>query len=294
MRNTVAKPLAVVVLLAVPPAPAEENTHSGRFEPWIAVTGSLTTPSGSLTTAYKPLLGGVAEPRSHAGQTLTLDAARGPGLEMGFSFFPSGPVGLQVLGAYDSSDLGGANGPYDLHLVYTSRQPPDYQPRDFVLDRSVDWPDTVGTLKRVSVGLGAVARFRRGRLGGEASAGVAYNRLSGEGESLAYTKSQLGGHSVLFSDEPHLAFALEGTGAIGFRLGAQADVALGQRAALVLGARYAGGGEMEVPVRLERVINADSVVFLDPVTDVQGALHPGPARISPRAFQVVLGLQLRP
>jgi hypothetical protein len=187
------------------------------------------------------------------------------------------------------------NGAYDLHLVYTSRQPPDYVPREFDHDQSAEWPDTVGTLKRLTAGLGVVARFRRGGFGGAISGGLAYNHISGDGESLAYSTFRLGGHSVLFPDEPHLSFALEGTGAIGFQLAAQAEVALGkrQRAALVFGARYTGGGELEVPVLLQRVVNADSVIFVDTLPEIQAGLHPGPARISPKSFRLALGIQFR-
>jgi hypothetical protein len=265
-----------------------------RFEPWIAVAGSLATPSGRLTTAYAPVLSGGGNQRSsRAGQTLSLEAARGPGLEAGLAFFPSRHFGLQVLGSYSRSDLGGANGPYDVHLVYSSIQPPGFEPREFSFDDSVEWPDTVGRLRRLTLGVGAVARFGTGRGQARVFAGLAYHRVGGEAESLAYTAFNLGGHSVLFSNESHLAFALEDTGALAVHLGAQGELALGARAAALLGVRYLGGGDVEVPIRLERIVNAEQLVRVEPVRDIQAVLRPAPARISPGTFQLVIGLKLR-
>ena len=265
----------------------------GRFEPWIAVTGSLTPPSGSLTTAFSPLLqgGGISQP-GRGGQTLTLDATRGPGFEGGLAFFPSQHLGLHALGSYSSSDLGGLNTPYEVHLVYSSRPPPSNELREFSYDRSVDWPETVGALKRLTLAVGPVARYRGRRLSGSVSAGLAYHRLHGQGESLGFTAFRLGGHSTLIETESHLAFALQGASAMGWHLGAQADLALSRRAAVLLGLRYLGGGDIEVPVRLSRIVNEEGLIFAEPLADIQAALRPSPARISPGAFQVVLGLAL--
>ena len=265
-----------------------------RFEPWIAVAGSLAAPSGLVTTAYAPVLsGGGIQRTSRAGQTLSLDAARGPGLEAGRAFFPSRHVGLHVLGGYSRSDLGGANGPYDVHLSYTSIQPPGFEPREFSFDDSVEWPGTVGRLRRLTLGGSAVARVGTGRWQARAFAGLAYHRVGGEAESLAYTAFNLGGHSVVFSNESHLAFALEDTAALALHLGAQAELGLGARAAALLGARYLGGRDLELPIRLERIVNAEELLRVEPLGDIQATLRPAPARIAPGTFQLVVGLKLR-
>jgi len=223
----------------------------------------------------------------------SLDAARGPGIEAGLAFFPSRHFGLQVLGSYSRSDLGGANGSYDVHLVYTAIQPPGFEPREFSLDDSVEWPDTVGMLRRLTLGGGASARFGTGRWQARLFAGLVYQRVGGEAESLGYTAFNLGGHSVVFSNESHLAFALEDTGALAVHLGAQAELGLGARAAALLGVRYLGGRDLEVPVRLERIVNLEQLLRVEPVGDIQATLHPAPARISPRTFELVVGLKLR-
>jgi hypothetical protein len=280
--------LALVFFLSAGLVTADDRAS---FEPWIAVGGALAG-SGTVTTSYRPRLDGVPQ-QGRAGQELTLDPKPGLAGELGVAVFPTPHVGLQATGSIARAPLGGTNTPYATHMDYVARQPPDFVPRTFAFDETVAWPDTEGTLTTRTLGVAIAVRLGTGRVTGGGFLGVAHRRTSGRARDIGYTTFNLGGHSVLFSNEAHLEAALEPTATTGVHVGAHVEIAAGRRAAVLVGLRYFGGGDADVPLRLTRIVNADMLLRTEELSDIRTVLQPAPARLSARALDVVVGLKLR-
>ena len=266
-----------------------------RVELWGGLSTVLAAPVGDLVSSYSPPLLFTSDFMSRSGQTLALEAGRDFGFEAGVNLFPTTHLGLQVLVNRATMDLSGSNGPYALALTYVSRQPPDSQAQTFTLQESIPWPDTSGSLTQLTIAVNPVARLGRpDKLNATVSGGLSYYRLSGTVQPLGYTSFRLGGHSVLFSDEYHLAVSLEPTNVVGFNAGGEVSLPLGTHAAIVAGYRYFGGPTTDVPVRLSTIVNADQVTNQETTANIAVRLVPGPARIAVSGSRLLFGVKLRP
>jgi hypothetical protein len=266
-----------------------------RVELWGGVSKVIAAPVGDLVSSYSPPLLFTSDFTSRSGQTLALEASSDFGFEAGVNLFPTSHLGVQMLVNRASMDLGGTNGPYALGLTYVSRQPPDSQPQTFTLQQSIPWPDTSGSLTQLTIAVNPVARLGRpDGLNVTVSGGLSYYRLNGTAQPVGYTAFRLGGHSVLFSDEYHLAVSLEPTNVVGFNAGGEVNLPLGRHAAIVAGYRYLGGPTTDVPVRLSTIVNADQVTNQETTANIAERLAPGPARISVSGSRLLFGVKLRP
>jgi hypothetical protein len=286
--------LSAVVLLLWHPAVSAAQTPPA-VEAWGAFSGVVQAPSGTLLSSYSPPLASGTAVASSATQTLALDGNRGPGFEGGLNWFPFRFVGLQVLVDRSHVTLSGANGAYTGSLDYISQQPPDYVPRQVTTGFSVPWPDTTGSLTQWGTYINAVARtVTSGRFSASISGGVGWDRLSGQAEPLGYTEYRLGGHSVLFSDQKQLAFALGPANRAGFDVGGDLDIAVSSRVSVIFGFRRFEVATEDVAVRLTGITNPDQVLFDTPLDEIAQRLQPGPARVSASGSRLVVGLKIAP
>jgi hypothetical protein len=273
----------------------EGISESGRLELWGGFNRVVTGPTGKLVSSYSPPLLFASDFTSRGGQTLTLDGGPGVGFEGGVNFFAAPHLGVQVLVNRASMDLAGANGPYALQLTYVSRQPPFLEPQTFTLQESIPWPDTSGSLTHLTIAVNPVARLGRpDGVNATVSGGFSYYRLSGTAQPLGYTTFLLGGHSVLFPNEYHLAVSLEPANAVGFNAGGELNIPLGRHAAVVIGYRYLGGAATDVPVRLSAIVNADQVTNQETTASIAERLAPAPARMGVSASRLLFGVKVRP
>ena len=271
-----------------------QDPSPSRVELWGGVSGVIAAPAGELASSYSPPLLFASDFTSHSTQTLTLEAGHAFGFEAGVNVFIASHLGLQILVNRASMDLTGTNGSYALDLTYVSRQPPDSRPQTFTIQQSNPWPDTTGALTQLTIGINPVARLGRpGKVNATVSGGLSYYRLHGTAEPLGYTAFRLGGHSVLFSDEYHLAFSLEPTNAVGFNAGGEVNFPLGSHAGIVVGYRYLGGPAANVPVRLTTMVNADQVINEETVANIAQRLVPGPARVNVSGSRLLFGVKVR-
>jgi hypothetical protein len=283
----------LVTALALCGAAAAGAQTRASIEMWGAYSGVLAAPSGTLDSSYAPPLMNGTRLQSSARQTLTLDATHGPGLQGGLNLFPSRHLGLQFLLDRAHADLSGANGPYSVALRYLDAQPPDYVPFPFSTGSSRAWPATTGSLTQWSACFNVVARTPgAGRLSASISGGLAWSRTRGNAEALGYTEYRLGGHSVLFSDETHVAFALEPAASIGFDAGGDVSVAIGRRGAIVVGYRYLGVGTIDAPVRLTGITNEGEIVFSTALDAIAQQMQVKPARLRVSGSRLVIGLKI--
>jgi hypothetical protein len=113
----------------------------------------------------------------------------------------------------------------------------------------VVWPDTTGSLVQTTIGLNGAVRAGSARtVNVTVSGGLAVYRVSGATQPLGFTAFRLGGHSVLFSDEYRVGVSLGPETTVGFDIGAEVNLPVGRRSAVVIGYRYLGGPSVDVPV----------------------------------------------
>jgi hypothetical protein len=225
-----------------------EAPRSTRVEVWGAVTRMVAAPAGDVVSAYSPPLFFATDFTSSGGQTLTLDGSGGLGFQGGVNIFGSAHVGAQILVDRASADLSGANPPYTAALTYVSR-PPNSPPQVVGTRQFVVWPDTTGSLVQTTIGLNGAVRAGSARtVNVTVSGGLAVYRVSGATQPLGFTAFRLGGHSVLFSDEYRVGVSLGPETTVGFDIGAEVNLPVGRRSAVVIGYRYLGGPSVDVPV----------------------------------------------
>jgi hypothetical protein len=264
----------------------------GRVELWGAATGVVPGSAGTLVSSYSPPLLLDGEFTSHAGQTLIVDTASAIGVMGGVNVFVRPTVGFQLIVDRSVSDVKGTNAPYVSSLQYVSRQPPDNQPQSVDVNRTTRWPDTSGSLERITIAFNAIARIGRPEgVNLTMSAGPSYLRVSGTIESLAFTAFHLGGHSVLFEDDHRLALALGPAHGVGFDVGGEVNAPVAARAGVVFGFRYTGGS-LDGRVAPTTVLNSDEVTFEQPLDAIAARLALAPMRISVRNARVFVGFKI--
>jgi len=282
-------PLTQRIAAAQPPPPP-----LGRVEICGGFTFVAPGVDTALTMAYTPPFRNATATASSAGQTLQIASENGNGLEFGGAVFFTQAVGIQVLFAADSFDVGGVNGPHSAHLEYISRMPPDYTPSPIVVERDEEWPDTAGELKQRTLSFNAVGRGRLGRVVvGEVSGGLSYFRMDGPISPLGYAAFTLGGHSTLSYELSELEVELGPAGSWGFNAGGGIDVELGRVVALTADFRYFWGGTITAPVIVSRVLNPDEVIMQDPLETIEETLQPPAAELKPTRVRFMAGLKIR-
>ena len=286
-----ARVCGLMVLLSCSAADAAQAQD--RIEIFGALTGILSAPSGTVVTDYAPPLVNGTLVRSSAGQTLPVIGNDGIGVQAGINLFASSRFGFQVIVDRANVDLSARNGPYSVSLEYVSIQPPATVPAVFTMNVAKPWPDTIGSLTQWTACFNAIARTPVRRVSASMSGGLAWTRLSGDAQALAYTEFRLGGHSVLFSDEAHLAFALEPVNTVGFNAGADVDLALSPHAAIVAGYRYLGGKTVDMPVSLTAITTEEELIVRTPLADIAERLQVKPARVRTTGSRLAIGVKFR-
>jgi hypothetical protein len=273
--------------------PASGSPPAGQVEVWGGFHTEFGGGSGEIESRYAPQVAFAPGAESSAGQTLALDAGTGLGVEVGANLFPARSLGLQVFVSGTGADIAGVNSPYTVQLRYVSRPPPDYQAVPVDLSQSVAWPDTTGTLRQLTVGVGPVARWRRPPLTVVAGGGLAWTRVSGEAESLGFTTYRLGGHSVLFADEFRLRLAFEPAWTVGGYLGGTLGVDLGRHLAITAGLRMLIAGDAEAVARIDTVSSSTGAATAPSPREVEAIMALDPVTLSPRRVALTIGFSLR-
>jgi hypothetical protein len=293
-----ASPVVIGALLAIATSSARSEDASIGTEPspaWRVLVGGSFFSSSFRTTyvsRYSPPFAFVAHTGA-AAQTLPLDASAALGLQLGVERALGAHVGLQLLGAYSDAELSGEPGQYDLRTTYTSRPPPSNEPMEVTLRRSEAQPEATGRLKTLALALNLSAWLDlgpRARLG--VSAGPTWLRTTGRAESLVFTTSTLGGHSVLFSEDHLVSFEFAASG-LGLDVGGFVEADHGRAVGVRLDVRYAWGPERDADVTLHEIVNASEIIRSVPLAEIEAGLAPPPLRLDPSFFSAALQLAFR-
>ena len=253
-------------------SPATAQSDQPRLELWGGISGGTLASKSTIVSNYSPPLLLDGDFTSRAGQTITAGTNWAAGFTAGVDLFPWRHAGVQVLVDRVRYEVAATSSSYDLTLEYTSVPPPANQPQPVTIDNARPWPDLTGSLTQLVLAVNAVARLGDPRRVAVAvAAGPTLMRISGTIEPLGYTTFHLGGHSVLFEDDYRVGASLATTASLGVNAGAELSVAAAPHVALIVAARYMGGGA-NVPLRIERVLNPADVTFTQSIHEVAAGM----------------------
>jgi hypothetical protein len=227
-----------------------------------------------------------------ASQALALDRAFRPGIWAALEWLPAAHVGVSIRGAYRRAPLDGANSAYGIALDYFARQPPDYIDRQYHLDRSTPWPDTTGHLSTWTLDMEArwtsgPASRTRVHLGG----GLSLAGISGSFEPVGLTTFQLGGHSVVFSDEYRAVLGIDRRWAPAAVASGGLTIPVTPHASIDLSGRILLPRTIAAPVHV-RSVDGDLAIASRSVEEVQHMLDPPPVQLRLTAVEVLIGVKV--
>lgn len=289
MRVTAA---VVAMLMGGAAVNAAGAADRSRFEVWAG--GSLADPALDTTyqTRYSPNfgVGAGAIVESTAGQSLNVHGSRALGAEAGLAWSPDGRWGIRLSAARSAGDLTGQNAPYSWSARIVTLPPPSNLQQTFDVAQQIDWPDTEGRLRVLTLALGLSRRWDGRRVGGAVSAGGALLRASGEVRSLGFTAFHLGGHSTFFTQEFEVEAALDPSTVAAFHAGADVDVALAGPWRLRLGCRFVRAADPTPTPRITRVVNEDEILLTEPLSRIRSELDLQPMRLALSSSRLLLSL----
>lgn len=287
--------LALVLLPAVTTATlyGQSYRRAPRISIWI--TRSLVKPrqQSLYHSSYSPPFE-AGEYSSDASQALSLKARDAAGTSVGAAVGLNRIFNVVFQVDWSETDLTGVNSPYMLSLSYMSMPPPDYTPQTATYVRNMEWPDTEGWIKHLSISLNLQARFRLIRMITlDISAGLTYFSLKGKASSLAFDNFWLGGHSVLFSNHFRLRTAFGPRGTVGGNMGIGLEIPLIRPLYLYFGGQLFLSPKLRLNPEIDLILNSREIIKAEPLEKIQAALDLHPMELNPGRLQLLFGVRLR-
>jgi hypothetical protein len=259
MTRSIALPLALL-LVTVCTGPTLAQTGEPRWEVGLSL-GAGPQMTGIFVHRYRPTLADHPEAMGFGGQDVRLRGATGVSLAASATRMLAHHLGLQLVFAAARAPLGGSSSDYVWALQYTSRQPPDYQPRPLDVTGSMPWPTTDGQLRELTLAANLVVRYPvYDRLSVSFSGGIAVQRFEGEIHPLGVTLFSEGGHSTPVSETYRVRVAFGPVYTPGLDLGSEFAWRLDERLSLVFEVRYFAGRSVSLDHTVDRVLNNAEVI----------------------------------
>jgi len=289
MRTPIARGFIAVgfaVFVAVGTAPASNQAFLYKFELSAAYAWENPRLNASYLHSYAPpFTPGTFQ--SSASQTLALKGRKSHGYTAALRYFPIRFAGLEVLYDAFKADLTGVNSNYKTYLKYVSRQPPDYIPIEYVIQREEPWPATEGEFKETIISVNAVARAPLAPiLTVKVSAGASFCNFEAQSSSIAFTKYWLGGHGVLFMQEYRLALDWGTPKTTGYNFGGELNLDLFSNIGLAADVRYFSFPETSARWHVQTGEGVSETA-----ETLESLMSLGPVKFNPSLFRVNLGLR---
>ena len=225
-------------------------------------------------------------------QTMTLDRSARPSFWGALEWFPARHAGLLARGSFLRAPLSGSNAPYLVIVDYVARQPPDFVERQYHYERSTPWPETTGHLDTWSFDITASVAARSGSgVRAHADGGIALVGISGTFGPVPLTTFQLGGHSVLFTNEYRLMMGLARTWAAAGVVSGGISVPLGGRVGLDVSGRAVLPRTVTAEALVRSVGSDIAISELDPA-DAQRMLAPAPVPVKLGRVELLVGIRV--
>ena len=289
-RHRIPIVLLAAALLAVPAAQAAEPT---RFEFFVRGDWTPGTVGTALFHTYDPHPG-FDIPGSYARQTLQIDPLAGSGLQAGMTVFFGPTLGLRFSLGRIENPFGGVNSDFGMAYQYRVWMPAiggfQYVEGTYSVDKV--WPDTSGSLGRITTALEIVVRIPfSAALSLNLTAGPLLSFYSGDIHSLCFTELTYERYGAFFFGDYFVRLRLPAETVLGFTGSAELELRLDRHLAVVLDAGYRSGSYAGTPkITAAYGYNDALEASAAAITRIKAAIVPGPIELKPAPFIFGAGL----
>jgi hypothetical protein len=289
-RHRILIALLAAALLAVPAAQA---AGTSRLEFFIrgAWTPGVTGPAYSHSYDPHP---GFDIPGSYARQTLRIDPLAGSGLQAGMTVFFGPTLGLRFSLGRVENPFGGVNSDFGMAYQYRVWMPAigGFQYVDGTYSVDKVWPDTSGSLGRITTALEIVVRIPiSAALSIDLTAGPLLSFYSGDIHSLCYTELTYERYGAFFFGDYFVRLRLPADTSLGFTGSAEFELRLDRHLAFVLNAGYRSGSYAGTPEIMAAYGYNDALeASAAAMTRIKAAIAPGPIKLAPSPFVFGAGM----
>lgn len=279
--------VGLVFILASAPCSAQGAAVSGG----IGVPIYVPHLAPYRTSFPPPFLYGTQATGQEA-QALTLDRRRRASFWGALDWFPGPHAGLLVRASFLRSPLDGANTPFQVTVDYLARQPPDYVERQYHYERSTAWPDTTGHMDRWSFDVEAsLAAGGGSAVRAHIDGGLTFIGTSASFEPVGLTSFQLGGHSVLFTNEYRLALGAARAWSVSGVISGGLGIPIGPHASVDISGRAVLPRSITANIAVTSV-GGDTALAELSTDDAQRMLAPAPMEVKLGAFELLVGVRV--
>ena len=262
--------------------------------PNIEFTFSLTNVSSVFTTEYSnyhhPQFLYEKGTSTGAHQRITMQSLKKLGYSAGINIMLTNSSGIELSYTYQSLPLTGTSTDYDVFLIYTSIQPPDYTPTLVYYRTAYKQDNPTGNLIQKTFGLNFLKRFYiSSKLFIDLSHGFSLFNIKGDYSSLAYSYYWLGGHSVIFSELLKLQIEIKPISKIGLNFREKLNFKLSNHSAffLTIAGYYCPSVKAE-----QGVLKILSTNIMTPTNNYQQYLNLSTLNFNPSFLYIGIGVNL--
>jgi hypothetical protein len=276
-----------------------DSKEQESWEKWeIAAAVSLAAPH--LDTSYKHVYSPTFMYASNeivtstAIQVLNITDKNSTGVSMLLNRFVTEKIGIQLVGEYHRTPLGGTNNSYYTYLQYIDYPPPNYSAKLLTSENHMDWPqETDGFLKQATFGLNLLARLNPGRtVTVDISGGPCLFHFKGEISQIGFTRHVFA-HFILVPNMYKLSAAISSTVKLGLNIGGEVNVSLMRGLAIFVSCRYFLGTKASSDIHLKEVLNTNEGYSPVPVEGFEAQMNLQPLKVNPSFLSLSAGLKLK-
>jgi hypothetical protein len=214
------------------------------------------------------------------------------GAEFKVNAFLGKKIGIQFLADFHNTRLQGTDNFEHIHLRFSFKPYPDFQPRVLTKDEWLSMEDTAGNLKQKTFSLNLLARLPLSpRINLDFSAGVSIFIYSGKAEPIGYIYHSFE-HFIFVSLPYSFDFSIPATTTLGGNIGEELNVTLGRHLILFAAGRYYYSLRGSSEIKLISILNQAGSQDQDWIRTRQEQLNLVPLKIKPTFFSLKIGLGL--
>lgn len=199
-------------------------------------------------------------------------------------------IGIQLLGDFHDTQLQGTNNFEYIHLRFSYKPYPDFQPRIIHMDDWFSMKDTEGYLKQKTFSLNMLARFPLAHwINLDVSGGASLFLYSGKAEPIGYIH-HIFAHDIFVTHPYRYDFSIPATTTLGANIGEELNIALGRHLILFASCRYyrsfGGSSEIKLTSKLFQSAPQDE----EELRIIEQRLNLGPLKLKPSFFSMKIGV----
>lgn len=286
--------LAILAGGAIGFASSRSDHQRLKWEFGAALSGVFSLLDTTYRHDYSPQVYNytVTELESLVKQHVNIKGKSALGAELKVNALIGKKIGIQFLADFHNTRLKGTDNIQHVHLRFSYKPYPDFQPRIVNKDEWFSMEDTAGQLKQKTFSLNLLARFPLAqRINLDFSAGVSLFIYSGKAEPIGYIYHNFM-RDIFVSIPYSFDFSIPATTTLGVNIGEELNLTMGRHLILFAAGRYyySFGGSSEL--KLINVLNQAGSQDQNWIRTKQEQLNLGSLKIKPSFFSLKIGLGL--